>query len=83
MSDINAIAEAMKVGGKRRWWLVAPAIPVIILLSAVYLPWVNSPTLWFGLPALVLWVSVWVLMVTPALAAVEYFLVRPVEGNES
>lgn len=82
MSEKNAIAEAMRIGGKRRWWLLAPVVPVLALLAAVYLPWVNSPTLWFGLPALIVWCSVWVLLLTPALAVVEYLLIRPFEGKE-
>ncbi|GAA3760936.1 hypothetical protein GCM10022205_56000 [Spinactinospora alkalitolerans] len=46
------------------------AVPVAALLSSVWLPFVNTDRLWFGLPALFVWTSVWVLAITPFLALV-------------
>ncbi|WP_326770965.1 hypothetical protein OG978_45855 (plasmid) [Streptomyces sp. NBC_01591] len=51
-------------------WLLT-AVPVVALLSAVWLPFVNGPHLWFGMPSLLVWSVVWVLALTPALAFVE------------
>lgn len=48
-----------------------PVVPAVALLSAVVLPFVNGPHLWFGVPSLFVWTSVWVLLVTPCLFAVE------------
>ncbi|WP_405904528.1 hypothetical protein OG696_40540 [Streptomyces sp. NBC_00656] len=41
------------------------------LLAAVWLPFVNGPRLWLGLPSLLVWSVAWVLVLTPALAYVE------------
>jgi hypothetical protein len=51
--------------------LVVLAVPVVALLAAVWLPFVNGPHLWFGMPSLLVWSVLWVLALTPALAFVE------------
>lgn len=56
-------------GVPRAAWLLF--IPVIALLSSVYLPFVNTADLWLGMPALIVWTSLWVLLITPALLLVE------------
>ncbi|GAA4831255.1 hypothetical protein [Saccharopolyspora rosea] len=56
---------------KRRHLTLLPVIPALALLGSVYLPFVNAPTLWFGMPSLFVWVSVWVLLITPTLLVVE------------
>ncbi len=48
------------------------AIPVVALLATVWLPFVNTATLWFGLPSIMVWSAVWVLAITPALAVLEF-----------
>ncbi|GAB2513936.1 hypothetical protein [Nocardia heshunensis] len=50
---------------------LSPALPAAALLSAIWLPFVNTPHLWFGLPALFVWLSAWVLLITPALLLAE------------
>ena len=52
--------------------LIILAIPVIALAATVWLPFVNSATLWFGLPSVMVWTVLWVLAITPALAALEF-----------
>jgi len=47
-------------------------ILVVGVLAAVLIPFVNRPTLWFGLPSLLVWCIAGVLLLTPALALVEY-----------
>ncbi|QXJ21282.1 hypothetical protein AGRA3207_002119 [Actinomadura graeca] len=46
-------------------------VPVAALLATVWLPFVNGPRLWLGLPSMLVWSVAWVLMVTPALAFLE------------
>ncbi|WGW11696.1 hypothetical protein LWF01_16620 [Saxibacter everestensis] len=79
---IDASIRAVRQGGARRWLLAVPVIPALALLSAAWLPFVNTPDLWLGMPRLIVWCSAWVLLLTPALAAVEYGLVRPFETEE-
>ncbi|MGW4246873.1 hypothetical protein [Nocardia sp. NPDC004722] len=55
----------------RAYLILAPAVPAAALLSAIWLPFVNTAHLWFGLPALFVWLSAWVLLITPALLLAE------------
>jgi len=48
------------------------AVPVVALLATVWLPFVNTSTLWLGLPSVMVWTVGWVLMITPALALLEF-----------
>jgi hypothetical protein len=41
-------------------------------MSTVFLPFVNTSTLWLGLPSIAVWTGGWVLAIVPALAAVEF-----------
>lgn len=52
--------------------LIILAVPVIALVATVWLPFVNSASLWFGLPSVMAWTVLWVLAITPALAALEF-----------
>ena len=60
--------------GRRGLWpyVVALAIIVGALMSTVFLPFVNTSTLWFGLPSIAVWTIVWVLAIVPTLAALEF-----------
>lgn len=62
-----------------------PALLVILVvgvLVAVLIPFVNRPALWFGLPSLLVWSIAGVLLLTPALALVEYGRRRPDEDED-
>jgi hypothetical protein len=48
------------------------AIPVVALVATVWLPFVNTSTLWLGLPSVMVWTAGWVLAITPALALLEF-----------
>lgn len=48
------------------------AVPVAALLATIWLPFVNTATLWFGLPSVMVWTAGWVLAITPALALLEF-----------
>lgn len=52
--------------------LIVVAIPVVALLATVWLPFVNTSTLWLGLPSVMVWTAGWVLAITPALALLEF-----------
>lgn len=41
------------------------------LLAAPLLGFVNRPALWFGLPSIMVWMGLLVLLITPALAVLE------------
>ncbi|HYH29392.1 MAG TPA: hypothetical protein VD903_03315 [Pseudonocardia sp.] len=56
---------------------VPPGVIVAALLSTVWLPFVNTATLWFGLPSVGVWTVLWVLAITPALALLEFSGRRP------
>jgi len=50
----------------------APVVPTVALLVAIWLPFVNTARyLWFGMPPLFVWLSFWVLMITPTLVIAE------------
>jgi hypothetical protein len=55
-----------------RRYLVALAVIVVALVATVWLPFVNSSTLWLGLPSVMVWTVAWVLAITPVLAALEF-----------
>ena len=80
---MDALSEALRHGGARRLLLFVPLIPVVALLAAIWLPFVNTTTLWFGMPSLLVWCSVWVFLITPSLVVVEYGLVRKFETDNT
>lgn len=47
-------------------------VPVVALVATVWLPFVNTATLWFGLPSVMVWSGFWVIAITPALALSEF-----------
>jgi hypothetical protein len=63
--------------------LVLPAIPAAALLLTPWLPFVDSAKLWFGLPSMLVWPAVWVFLVVPALAAVEWGRTRYLDAERA
>jgi protein-S-isoprenylcysteine O-methyltransferase Ste14 len=51
---------------------VVVLVPVVALLVTVFLPFVNRPALWIGLPSVMVWTGAWVLVLSAALAWVEF-----------
>jgi len=45
-------------------------LPVIALVSTPFLPFVNTPEPWFGLPSVVVWVCGWCVLTSAILAFV-------------
>jgi hypothetical protein len=62
------------------FWL-PPIPPVIAILVMPFLPFINSPGLWFGLPKMMVWVGMWLLLVTPSLIWAEHLMDRRGEGE--
>ena len=51
---------------------VVVLVPVVALVVTVFLPFVNTPALWLGLPSVMVWTAAWVLALSAALAWVEF-----------
>ncbi|WP_372346051.1 hypothetical protein [Streptomyces sp. KL116D] len=47
------------------------AVPVLAFLGTPFLPFVNGPHLWFGLPSVLCWCLIWTVGTTAALALVD------------
>ncbi|MBB3664502.1 hypothetical protein FB384_003406 [Prauserella sediminis] len=54
-------------------------LPAAALLATPVLPFVNRPALWFGLPSVVVWVTVWCL----AAVAVMLLIDRTISAREA
>jgi hypothetical protein len=48
-------------------------VPVVAFLSTPFLPFVNGPHLWFGIPSVLAWCLLWTAGTTGALVLVEHF----------
>ncbi|MHC5258728.1 hypothetical protein ACYSUO_12645 [Streptomyces sp. UC4497] len=61
------------------------AVPVLAFLSTPFLPFVNGPHLWFGIPSVLAWCLLWTVGTTVALAAVDrlVFAGRPEDEEEN
>ncbi|MFF7244388.1 hypothetical protein ACFZBU_10890 [Embleya sp. NPDC008237] len=57
-------------------------VPVTALLATVWLPFVNAPHIWLGMPSIMTWSVGWVIALTPALGYVEYQRTRRRNGGE-
>ncbi|WP_338700115.1 hypothetical protein V2W30_25585 [Streptomyces sp. Q6] len=55
------------------------AVPVLAFLATPFLPFVNGPHLWFGIPSVLCWCLIWTAGTTVSLALVDR-LARP-EGD--
>ena len=51
--------------------LAIAAIPILGFLSTPFLPFVNGPHLWFGVPSVLVWTAIWVIGTVVALRIVE------------
>lgn len=51
---------------------VALVVTVLALVSTVWLPFVNTPVLWFGLPSVMVWTALWVLALSASLGWLEF-----------
>lgn len=61
---------------------VALGAVVVGLLATVWLPFVNHAHLWLGLPSVMVWTVAWVLLLSAALAWVEFGTEHPEDGAD-
>lgn len=57
----------------RKPHVIWAAVPVLAFLSTPFLPFVNGPHLWFGLPSVMVWCLAWTALTTVGLALTERF----------
>ncbi|MEU6011807.1 MULTISPECIES: hypothetical protein [unclassified Streptomyces] len=57
-------------------------VPVVAFLSTPFLPFVNGPHLWFGIPSVLAWCLLWTVGTTASLALVEHFAHHTDEDDE-
>ena len=69
MNAVQNPFRAMVDSILRRAWLpkqyLPPALPATALIVMPFLPFVNAPDLWFGLPRLMVWTVLWSLSWVP------------------
>ncbi|MGW1990963.1 hypothetical protein [Embleya sp. NPDC001921] len=53
------------------------ALPVLAFFATPYLPFVNGPHLWLGLPSVLVWAVLWTVGCTVALFAIERYADHP------
>ncbi|MEE6166949.1 MULTISPECIES: hypothetical protein [unclassified Mycolicibacterium] len=51
--------------------LAIAAVPILGFLATPFLPFVNGPHLWFGVPSVLVWTAIWVIGTVVALRVVE------------
>ncbi|MFB9835493.1 hypothetical protein [Actinoallomurus acaciae] len=59
--------------------LILLGVVVVALVATVWLPFVNTASLWLGLPSIMVWTAAWVLGLTLVLALIEF--TRPDENE--
>lgn len=52
--------------------LILLGVVVVALVATVWLPFVNTASLWLGLPSIMVWTAAWVLGLTLVLALIEF-----------
>lgn len=52
--------------------LILLGVVVVALVATVWLPFVNTASLWLGLPSILVWTAAWVLGLTLVLALIEF-----------
>ncbi|TWP33801.1 hypothetical protein [Leekyejoonella antrihumi] len=67
---VSPVAER-STSSRSRAVCILPVIPAVALLLAPWLAFVNTATLWLGVPALFIWTSIWVLLIPVTLLTVE------------
>jgi len=58
------------------------ALPALALCLTAFLPFVNKATLWLGLPSVMTWSIIWVVLITVFLALLEWGTHHPEDDGE-
>jgi hypothetical protein len=61
---------------------VIPLVPALALVLMPFLPFVNTPSLWLGLPRMMVWGGAWCVLLTVALLATERFVAHGSVADE-
>lgn len=67
----------------RKVYTALLALPALALVLTPFLPFVNSATLWFGLPSVMTWSIIWVALITVVLALLEWGTEHPEDHEEA
>lgn len=59
-----------------------PVVPALAIVVMPFLPFVNAPGLWLGLPKMMVWAAFWTICLTPAMAWSQRLMERD-ERNDS
>lgn len=65
-----------------RPYYVIPGIPVLALVLMPFLPFVNTPALWLGLPRMMVWGGAWCVLLTVALLVTERLMANAPAAEE-
>lgn len=66
-----------------RLYYLPPILPALAMLLMPFLPFINTPQLWFGLPRMMVWGGVWCVLLTPAFLLSEHLMARANDGSAS
>lgn len=66
----------------KRLYCALLALPAIALILTPFLPFVNKATLWLGLPSVMTWSIIWVILITVILALLEWGTPHPDDIEE-
>jgi hypothetical protein len=61
---------------------VIPVVPALALVVMPFLPFVNTDSLWLGLPRMMVWGGAWCVVLTLALLAAESLMARDTAEGE-
>ncbi|MGY4649569.1 hypothetical protein [Mycobacterium sp. URHB0021] len=62
----NSVPQHNWLHVSRRY--LPPVVPVLAIVLMPFLPFVNAPGLWLGLPKMMVWAAFWTICLTPAMA---------------
>jgi membrane protein YdbS with pleckstrin-like domain len=57
-------------------------VVIVALVATVWLPFVNTSSLWLGLPSIMVWTAAWVVGITLTLALIEFGRTDEDESDE-
>lgn len=62
--------------------LLCAAVPVLAFFATPFLPFVNGPQLWLGLPSVLVWGVLWTIGTSLALGVIERSAHHPEDAEE-
>ena len=66
-SDVrNAVPQRNQLHSVKRY--LPPTLPTLAIVAMPFVPFVNAPGLWLGMPKMLVWAAFWTICLTPAMA---------------